>query len=83
MLNRGLPTAQSSAAQYHGQTLLPLWQAFTPIQLPKPGNKTEQRRSHPEGVTATGSESVTLGQTLVLEPSTLDRTRRPSTLKSC
>src|SRR4030095_7541829 len=44
---------------------LPPFEPLLPLDPTSLARETEQRRSYPQGVTVTGSESLTLGQTLV------------------
>src|ERR1700739_4457289 len=66
MLNRGYACTTIITSKYHGQTLLSHLASFYPHSTPQ---AWQQKLNNGEvtlnGVTATGSESVTLGQTLV------------------
>ena len=66
MLNRGYAYTTVISSKYHGQTLLSHLAALYPHSTPQ---AWQQKLNNGEvtlnGVTATGSESVTLGQTLV------------------
>src|ERR1035441_8937693 len=69
-----MPTPQSSAANTMDKPCSPTWQAFTPTQPHKPGNKTEQRRSHPRRRHRHRKRIGHFRPNPCLEPSTLDRT---------
>jgi 23S rRNA pseudouridine1911/1915/1917 synthase len=66
MLNRGYAYTTIISSKYHGQTLLSHLASLYPHSTPQ---AWQQKLNNGEvtlnGVTATGSESVTLGQTLV------------------
>src|SRR5437764_8823261 len=66
MLNRGYAYATIISSKYHGQPLLSHLASLYPHSTPQ---AWQQKLSNGEvtlnGVTATGSESITLGQTLV------------------
>ena len=66
MLNRGYACTKIISSKYHGQTLLSHLASLYPHSTPQ---AWQQKLNNGEvtlnGVTATGSESVTLGQTLV------------------
>ncbi len=66
MLNRGYAYSTTISSKYHGQTLLSHLASLYHHSTPQ---AWQQKLDHGEvtlnGVTATGSESVTLGQTLV------------------
>jgi 23S rRNA pseudouridine1911/1915/1917 synthase len=66
MLNRGYAYSAIISGKYHGQTLLSRLASLYPHSTPQ---AWQQKPSKGEvildGVTASGSESVTLGQTLV------------------
>ena len=83
MLNRGYAYTTIISGKYHGQTLLTHLASLYPHSTPQ---AWQQKLNNGEvtlnGVIATGNESITSGQTLDLEPSTLDRTRLPSALRS-
>jgi 23S rRNA pseudouridine1911/1915/1917 synthase len=66
MLNRGYAYTTIISSKYHGQTLLSHLASLYPHSLPQAWQqKLNKGEVTLNGVTATGSESVTLGQTLV------------------
>ena len=83
MLNRGYAFTTIISSKYHGQTLLSHLASRYPHST---AQAWQQKLNNGEvtlnGVTATGTESVTFGKNTCLEPSALDRTRLPSALRS-
>src|SRR6202049_4160044 len=81
MLNRGYAYATIISSKYHGQTLLShlasLYHHSTSL-----ATKTEQRRSHPQRRHLHRKRIDPFRPNPCLEPSTLDRTRLPSALRS-
>src|SRR5450432_4691456 len=66
MLNRGYAYATIISSKYHGQILLSHLASLYPHSTPQAWQQTLNNGEVTlNGVTATGSESVTLGQTLV------------------
>src|SRR3954471_5297827 len=66
MLNRGYAYTTIISSKYHGQTLLPHLASLHPHSTPQAWQqKLNNGEATLNGLTATGNESVTLGQTLV------------------
>ena len=66
MLNQGYAYTTRISSEYHGQTLLSHLASLYPHSTPQAWQrKLNNGEVTLNGVTATGSESVTLGQTLV------------------
>ena len=84
MLNRGYAYTTIISSKYHGQTLLSHLASLYPHSTPQ---AWQQKLNNGEvtlnGVTATGSESVTLGQTLVWNRPPWIEPDSPRHLKYC
>ena len=82
MLNRGYAYTTIISTKYHGQTLLSHLASLYPHSTPQ---AWQQKLNNGEvtlnGDTATGSESVTLGQTLVWNRPPLQKTQGWGTLR--